>query len=102
MQRTDNRTDNVVYTFSYTDNDSPELDGYPLKTQTVKTSVFESCTTWDVVLTDFIRFLEGVYGYNISDNVEMHTFMSKLAKDKLAKEYKNDEDEYDDYPLSDT
>jgi hypothetical protein len=89
------RTDNVVYTFSYTDNDSPELDGYPLQTQTVKTSVFESCTTWDAVLKDFIRFLEGIYGYNISENVEIHSFMSRFVED-----YKKDEDH--DHPLSDT
>lgn len=79
------KEDRVVYTFTYTDKSDP-VEGYPLETHLAKTSVFESATTWDAVLKDFISFLEGVYGYNISDQVEIYTAMQRLADEWKAKQ----------------
>lgn len=94
--------DKVVYTFSYVDKTDDSLGGsYPLETQHVKTSVFESCCTWDCVLNDFIRFLEGIYGYNISDNVEITTQMEKLQQE-FNKRFEDEQDDDHDHALSTT
>jgi hypothetical protein len=86
------KEDKVVYTFTYTDKSGP-VEGFPLETHTAKTSVFESACTWDDVLKDFIRFLEGVYGYNISDQVEIYTAMQRFADEWQSKQdEKTDED----------
>lgn len=70
--------------FSYHYSDDREYEGmseeFPLHTTLDKTSVFDDCATWDVVLRDFIRFLEGIYGYNISDQVQMSTIEERIAK----------------------
>lgn len=94
--------DKVIYTFSYVDKTDDSLGGsYPLETQHVKTSVFESCCTWDCVLKDFIRFLEGIYGYNISDNVEITTQMEKLRQ-AFNKRFEDEQDDDHDHALSTT
>jgi hypothetical protein len=72
--------DRVIYNFSYADRSTPHVPGYPLETQLNKTSVFESCESWDVILKDFIGFLEGIYGYNISDEVTMTTLEERCAR----------------------
>jgi hypothetical protein len=80
----------VIYTFTYVDNQ--ECEGYPDETSLTKVSVFDSVSTWDVVLRDFIRFLEGVYGYNISDQIEIETARDRLDR-ILADRGLEDEDE---------
>jgi hypothetical protein len=80
----------VMYTFTHVD--KHECEGYPDETCLTKTSVFDSASTWDVVLRDFIRFLEGIYGYNISDQIEIETARDRL--DRILAERKiEDEDE---------
>lgn len=81
--------------FSYNYTDDREYEGmsdeFPLHTSSNKTSVFEDCAPWNAVLTDFIRFLEGIYGYNISEQVQMSTISERIAKSN----YFTDTDEDD-------
>jgi hypothetical protein len=76
--------DRVIYNFSYADRSTPHVPGYPLETQLHKTSVFESCESWDVILKDFIGFLEGIYGYNISEEVTITTMAERMARTRFV------------------
>lgn len=62
------KDDTVTYTFTHVDNNDAGPD-FPKSTQNYSTVTFDSCVTWNAVLNQFIRFLEGIYGYNISDQV---------------------------------
>lgn len=83
MQIKDTQTFKYQYYDGRNYDDSNEEYGYPLSTEHSKVSIFSDCAPWDIVLRDFIRFLEGVYGYNISDQVEMSTMEERIAKAKF-------------------
>ena len=87
--------DRVIYNFSYADRSGTPVDGFPLETQLNKTSVFHSCESWDVILKDFIGFLEGIYGYNISDEVHMTTLEERCARNRFVDDPDGDLEEED-------
>lgn len=88
------KDDTVIYKFKHVDNCGIMDSEYPLHSEHTATHVFESSTTWHAVLNQFIHFLEGIYGYNISDQVHYETLEDKLARIKIrtATEEESDED----------
>ena len=60
----------VTYDFSHAMHD-PEAssDAFPLSSESSKRIVMGDCATWVTVLGEFVGFLEGIYGYNISDSI---------------------------------
>ena len=41
---------------------------------------YDDATPWDTVLTDFLVFLSGVYGYDIRDKVSFETLEEKTER----------------------
>ena len=41
---------------------------------------YDDATPWDTVLTDFLQFLSGVYGYDIRDKVSFETLEEKTER----------------------
>jgi len=89
------KDDKVIYTFAYVD--KQECEGYPDETSLTKVSVFDSNSTWDIVLRDFIRFLEGVYGYNISDQIEIETARDRLDRILAERKLKDEDEDTSDF-----
>lgn len=56
---------------------------------THKKIVVSDAASWDEVLEQFVQFLGGCYGYDISDEVEYTTVEDRIqrAKDKLKEQY---------------
>ena len=68
--------------FSYTHN---SIDG-----DWMFSTEYEYGTPWDTVLTDFISFLSGVYGYDIHKRVSFETVNDKL--DRLNEQLGGEQD----------
>mgnify|MGYP003353081267 CR=1 FL=1 len=41
---------------------------------------YEYGTPWDTILTDFLSFLSGIYGYDIKSKVEFETLEDKVNR----------------------
>ena len=60
----------VTYNFSHEAyDDEVTNDAFPLSSESNKKIVLSDCATWVTVLGEFVGFLEGIYGYNISDSI---------------------------------
>lgn len=88
------KDDTVIYRFSRVDNCGIMDNEYPISSKHKATHVFDSSTTWHAVLNQFIHFLEGIYGYNISDQVHYETLEDKLERlhSRLDNQEESDED----------
>lgn len=88
------KDDTVVYEFKHVDNCGIIDSEYPLHSEHTAMHVFDSSTTWHAVLNQFVHFLEGIYGYNISDQVHYETLEDKLERlrSRLDDEEESDED----------
>jgi hypothetical protein len=82
--------DKVTYTFTYVDNNDAGPE-FPVNVEHSAKFVFDSATTWNAVLNQFVHFLEGIYGYNISDQVHTKSFEDRLADLEIYAE-ETDED----------
>ena len=88
------KDDTVIYRFSHVDTCGTPDSEYPISSEHTATHAFESSTTWQAVLNQFVHFLEGIYGYNISDQVHYETLEDKLERlrSRLDDEEESDED----------
>lgn len=88
------KDDTVIYRFNHVDTSGTPDSEYPISSEHTATHAFESSTTWHAVLNQFVHFLEGIYGYNISDQVHYETLEDKLERlrSRLDDEEESDED----------
>lgn len=88
------KDDTVIYRFNHVDACGTPDSEYPISSEHTATHAFESSTTWHAVLNQFVHFLEGIYGYNISDQVHYETLEDKLERlrSRLDDEEESDED----------
>lgn len=94
------KDDTVTYTFSHVDNNDAGPD-FPKSTQNISTVTFDSCVTWNAVLNQFIHFLEGIYGYNISDQVSYESTEERFKR-VLGDYYDKDDDDWNEKDDKDT
>lgn len=90
------KDDTVIYKFKHVDNCGIMDSEYPLHSEHTAMHVFDSSTTWHAVLNQFVHFLEGIYGYNISDQVHYETLEDKL--ERLRSRFDNEEESDEDTP----
>lgn len=73
-------TKRFVFAFEQHDSHARQQYEFPHRTQMQVTHDFDVDCTWDTVLRQFIQFLSGVYGYDISESVSYETLEEKLDR----------------------
>ena len=84
-------TEKVNYSFAYFIKGREDLaDHFAIEDNVVRNLAYDSAITWDVVVSDFLNFLSGIYGYDISKQVQFESFDEKV--DRIREENGFDSD----------